>query len=58
MKITGSKSKIVHLPDRPGDVKHSMACVDKARSAGYKASHTFAEGLAAAIEHYRKQCGR
>ena len=58
VKITGSRSKIVHLPDRPGDVKHSMACVDKAAKAGYKARYTFAEGLAAAIDHYRKQSGR
>ena len=53
VRLTESKSKIVHLPDRPGDVKHSMACVDKAAQAGYKAGHTFDEGLAATIEFYR-----
>ena len=58
VRLTGSKSKIVHLPDRAGDVKHSMACVDKAAAAGYKAGHTFDEGLAATIEFYRKKCGR
>ena len=55
VRLTGSKSKIVHLPDRAGDVKHSRACVDKAAAAGYKAGHTFDEGLAATIEHYRRQ---
>ena len=58
VRLTGSKSKIVHLPDRAGDVKHSMACVDKAAQAGYKAGHTFDEGLAATIEFYRKKGGR
>ena len=58
VRLTGSKSKIVHLPDRAGDVKHSMACVDKAAAAGYKAGHTFDEGLAATIEFYRKKCGK
>ncbi len=58
VRLTGSKSKIIHLPDRAGDVKHSMACVDKAAQAGYKAGHTFDEGLAATIEFYRKKGGR
>ena len=58
VRLTGSKSKIVHLPDRPGDVKHSMACVDKAAGAGYAAGHTFDEGLAATIEFYRKRIVR
>ena len=58
VRLTESKSKIVHLPDRPGDVKHSMACVDKAAQAGYKAGHTFDEGLAATIEFYRKRLAR
>ena len=58
VRLTGSKSRIIHLPDRAGDVKHSMACVDKAAQAGYKAGHTFDEGLAATIEFYRRKCGR
>ena len=55
VRLTNSKSKIVHLPDRAGDVKHSMACVDKAAQAGYRAGHTFDEGLAATIEFYRSR---
>ena len=53
--ITGSKSRIVHLAERPGDVKHSMACVDKAHAAGYRAKHTFSEGMAATIDFYRRR---
>ena len=55
VRLTGSKSRIVHLPERAGDVKHSTACVDKAAAAGYEAGHTFDEGLAATIEFYRKR---
>ena len=55
VELTNSKSRIVHLAERPGDVKHSMACVDKARAAGYRAKHTFAEGLAATIDFYRRR---
>ena len=55
VELTNSKSRIVHLAERPGDVKHSMACVDKARAAGYRAKHTFSEGLAATIDFYRRR---
>jgi len=58
VRLTGSKSRIIHLDDRPGDVKHSMACVDKAAQAGYRAGHTFDEGLDATIAFYRKRLGK
>ena len=58
VRLTGSKSRIVHLPERAGDVKHSTACVDKAAAAGYTAGHTFDEGLAATIEFYLKRLAR
>ena len=53
VRLTDSKSRIVHRGERPGDVKHSTACVEKAAAAGYKAGHTFDEGLAATIDFYR-----
>ena len=57
VRLTGSKSRIIHLPDRAGDVKHSMACVDKAAQAGYRAGHTFDAGLAETIDFYRSRRG-
>ena len=57
VRLTGSGSKIRHLPERAGDVKHSMACVDKAAQAGYRAGHTFDAGLAETIEFYRSRRG-
>jgi UDP-N-acetylglucosamine/UDP-N-acetylgalactosamine 4-epimerase len=41
---------------RPGDVQHSEANISKAmRLLGYKPSHTFAKGLAEALDWYRHQ---
>jgi UDP-glucose 4-epimerase len=50
--ITGSSSEIVHLPERPGDVKHSMAAVDKLAATGFVPTSDFDAGLAATIEFF------
>ena len=54
IRLTGSKSKIIHLPERAGDVKHSMAAVDKLKATGFVPNHTFAEALAYTIEAWKK----
>ena len=53
VKILGSGSKIVHLPERAGDVKHSSACVDKLKSTGFKPEFNFDQGLEIAVKAYR-----
>ena len=53
IRLTNSKSKIVHLPERAGDVKHSMAAVDKLKATGFVPAHTFAEALAYTIEAWK-----
>ena len=53
IRLTGSKSRIVHLPERAGDVKHSMAAVDKLRATGFVPGHSFAEALRQTIEAYK-----
>ena len=58
MKILGSKSKIVHLPERPGDVKHSSACVDKLMSTGFRPTYNFDQGLEIAVKAYRDALGK
>ncbi|MFA6816760.1 MAG: NAD-dependent epimerase/dehydratase family protein [Lentisphaeria bacterium] len=52
IKLTHSNSKIVHLEDRPGDVKHSMACIDKLKNAGFVPTSNFDDGLAATIQYF------
>jgi UDP-N-acetylglucosamine/UDP-N-acetylgalactosamine 4-epimerase len=45
----------VYRDFRPGDVRHSLAAVDKARSLlGYEPSHTLAQGLQVALPWYCK----
>ncbi|MCI7644168.1 MAG: NAD-dependent epimerase/dehydratase family protein [Lentisphaeria bacterium] len=54
IKIVGSKSKVVHAPQRAGDVKHSMAAIDKLKATGFVPKHTFEEGLAATINYFKE----
>ena len=55
VELTGSSSEIVHLPERPGDVKHSMAAVEKLAATGFVPASDFAEGLAATIEFFAQK---
>lgn len=43
--LTGSHSEIKHAPPRAGDVKHSLASIDKLRAAGFTPASSFAAGL-------------
>ena len=54
VELTGSKSNIVHLPERPGDIRHSLAAVDKIKGTAFKPSWDFRKGLEVAIESYKK----
>jgi UDP-glucose 4-epimerase len=53
--ITGSESKVLHLAERAGDVKHSMAAVDKLNATGFKPEHDFASGLAETIKFFQNK---
>lgn len=49
----GTSSKVLHAPERPGDVKHSRASAEKLLAAGWKPKHTLEEGLAATFEFFK-----
>jgi UDP-glucose 4-epimerase len=53
-KLTQSNSMIKYGEGRPGDVKHSVAGVDKVQEAGFRPVCDLAEGLRATIEFFRK----
>ncbi|MBK1856047.1 NAD-dependent epimerase/dehydratase family protein [Verrucomicrobiaceae bacterium 5K15] len=53
----GTDSKLVHGPERAGDVKHSRASSEKLRAAGWQPQHTLEEGLAATFEFFRNKLG-
>lgn len=57
-KMIGTNLKALHEPDRPGDVKHSLADISAAgKLLGYKVLVPFEEGLRLTMEHYRKLVG-
>ncbi|MEI6818630.1 MAG: NAD-dependent epimerase/dehydratase family protein [Verrucomicrobiota bacterium] len=45
-----SASKILHAPERAGDVRHSRASADKLRTAGWVPRHTLEEGLGVTLK--------
>lgn len=47
-----------HLPDRPGDIRHSMADIKRAYSIGYRPSVGFREGITKTIEYNRQSKSR
>lgn len=50
--IVGSDSVILHGEERPGDIKHSLANIDKARSElDYDPVFTMEEGLRQTVKH-------
>jgi UDP-glucose 4-epimerase len=51
-RLTGSKSEIRYAPPRAGDVKHSLAAVDKLRAAGFAPRGSLAEGLEATVKFF------
>lgn len=44
--LTGSKVPRIHEPERAGDVRHSVASIDRIRSTGWQPRHTLESGLA------------
>lgn len=57
LQITGSSSKIEHLPPRPGDVKHSMASIDRLAEAGFTPSGEFRRGLERTVKYFKERAG-
>ncbi len=56
VSVSGSPSKVRHGPGRPGDIRHSVAKIDKAESLlGFKAGTPLQQGLGTTIEWMRTQ---
>lgn len=54
--LTGYLGKVIHGPERGGDIKHSLADIHRAQEAlGYKPLVDFEEGLRRTVEWYRGQ---
>ncbi len=57
VSLTGSQSEIQHAPERAGDVKHSLAAIDKLRAAGFAPAGDFDDNLAATIRFFQGRAG-
>src|SRR6267154_4524785 len=55
--LTKSSSTISYSPERPSDVKHSIADMDKTQRAGFAPVYDLAAGLRATIEFFKKDAG-
>lgn len=54
--LTGYQGYVKFAPERPGDVKHSLADISKAgKHLGYKPLVSFEEGLKKTVDWYRSQ---
>ncbi|MBK1791584.1 NAD-dependent epimerase/dehydratase family protein [Persicirhabdus sediminis] len=55
IKAADSQAKINHLPDRPGDVKHSRASAERLLNFGWKPQFTLDQGLAETLEFFQQK---
>jgi UDP-glucose 4-epimerase len=53
-RLIESRSEILHAAPRLGDVKHSLAAIDKLRAAGFQPASNFTTGLDDTIRWFRK----
>ena len=49
----GSATKVLHGPERAGDVKHSRSSAQKLLGAGWKPQHSLDDALATTLEFFR-----
>ncbi|HXE42880.1 MAG TPA: NAD-dependent epimerase/dehydratase family protein, partial [Candidatus Baltobacteraceae bacterium] len=54
-RLTGSRSRIDFVTERPGDVKHSLAAINKLRDADFVLKNNFPDGLKQTIQFYRER---
>ena len=52
LNITGSRVKPVYQEPRPGDIRHSVADISKAKTFGYKPKYGLEEGLRQIFEEF------
>ena len=53
-KLTGSGSEIKHAAPRSGDVKHSLASIEKLKATGFQPASNFSGGLSETIRHFKR----
>jgi len=51
--LTNSRSEIRFAPERAGDIKHSLAAVEKIKSVYFTPSNKFEDGLKNTVDYFR-----
>ncbi|WP_027722079.1 NAD-dependent epimerase/dehydratase family protein [Maridesulfovibrio zosterae] len=54
-KLTSAPQNVEFMPERAGDIKHSLAHIGKISKAGFKAEISFEEGLSKTVEWARSE---
>jgi UDP-glucose 4-epimerase len=57
VRLSASSSPIRHQPERPGDVKHSRASIDKLLATGFRHVSSLEHGLRETLDFFRKAAG-
>ncbi len=52
--LTGSNSEVTYLPERRGDVKHSLADISRAKEIGWKPKYDLKKGLKEYIAYIKR----
>lgn len=54
-RIIGVDTPAIYAEERPGDIKHSFASIDKLEAFGYNPTVDFKEGLKKTVEWFKRQ---
>lgn len=54
LRLTDSRSRLVHEAERAGDVRHSVASAERIRATGWKPRYSLGSGLAETVAWYRR----
>jgi nucleoside-diphosphate-sugar epimerase len=54
-RLAGSRSKNQYAAERPGDVKHSLASIEKLRDSGYVPTGNVRDGLSATVAFFQNK---
>ncbi len=54
LNLLGKNLEPIHWPPRPGDIRHSLADISKAKTFGYNPRYNLAEGLKETIRHFSR----
>ena len=53
-KMCKNESPVVYLPERPGDIKHSAASIDKLKETGFKIKYLREDSITETYKYYKE----